>query len=167
MLGPSLLVAPLFHPSTITFYLPSGVWTPLFPLSSSSSSTTTISPSSLSPSKPSPFDKITGPKWITLRSVPMDHVPIYVRENTVLALGPEGVGKPDWEYCGPEVALEFRGYELEEDGEGVEVMIPKGKGAEVGARVVVRRKKGGEGEKGLDVVVQEGELKGKWTAGCW
>ena len=150
MLGTSLLVAPIFHESRVEFYLPAGTWTPFFPAPTSS------------PSHAHLGEKITGPKWVKFTSVPQDHVPVYVRENSVLVLGPEGVGKPDYEYC--KVALEVRGYELREGGE-VEVRVPTGKKGEIGAKVVVKREKGKKEE--LEVKVLEGKLLGAPKTSVW
>lgn len=84
-------------------------------------------------------ETLTGPRWHTIPSYPFTRIPCYVRENTVLLLGPEDVTVPDYEYA--EVGLEVRKYEIEV-GEGeVVVDVPSGRGAEWAGRVVVR---GGE-----------------------
>lgn len=131
MFGESLLVAPVFHSSTATFYLPAGKWTDIW--------TDTVT---------------TGPEWVTIESYPLDLIPVYVKENSVLLLGPEDVQVPDYEYS--KVELEVRCYQLSGD---VEVEVPVGKGA--GIAGVVKVSKDGE--------VDGGEIKavkGKATVGA-
>ena len=102
MFGDNLLVAPVFHASKATYYLPSGTWTCLW------SNT-----------------KHVGPKWVTEDTYPFDLIPVFVRQNSVLLLGPKTVAKADYEYS--KVELECRGYDVEEE---VEVRVPTGKGGE-------------------------------------
>ncbi|WWD19436.1 hypothetical protein CI109_103896 [Kwoniella shandongensis] len=101
MLGDSILVAPVFHDTTATFYIPAGKWTDYWT-----------------------GEIIEGPKYVT-KEVSIDYIPVFVRPGSVLLLGPEDVTVPDYEYS--KTQLEVREYQLE--GE-VEVSIPVGKGAE-------------------------------------
>jgi len=101
MLGDSLLVAPVFHASTATFYIPAGKWTCFWT-----------------------GEVIEGPKFVTKKDYPLDSIPVFVRPNTALLLGPEDVTVPDYEYA--KVGLEVRAYALESE---VEVKVPTGKGA--------------------------------------
>lgn len=90
MLGPSLLVAPIFVPDgeDSEYYIPEGAWTSFF----------------------HPELVITGPKWVK-EVVPIDEIPVFVRPGTVLCLGPDKVGRPDYEL---NKTLEVRLYELSE-----------------------------------------------------
>ena len=72
--------------------------------------------------------------------MPIDEIPVWVRQGSVLCLGPEGVGRPDYDFAG--AGLEVRVYELEE-GQVVEAAVPRGKGKE-GAGVVRAKMEGGE-----------------------
>ena len=78
MLGPSLLVAPVFVPDgeESEYYLPAGRWTSFF----------------------HPERTLVGPPWVK-EVVPMDEIPVWVRPGSVLALGPAGTGRPDYEYA--------------------------------------------------------------------
>ena len=118
MFGDSLLVAPVFHKTRATFYLPEGKWTCLW------------------------SDKvIQGPKWITEDDYPLTSVPVYVKQNSVLLLGPQDVSIPDYPYA--ETELEVRAYEVNEE---VEVEVPTGKGKEIAGTIKVG-KNGVEGGK--------------------
>lgn len=90
MLGPSLLVAPVFVPDgeESEYYIPEGTWTHFF----------------------HPELVITGPKWVK-EVVPIDEIPVFVRPGTVLCLGPDKIGRPDYEL---NKGLEVRLYELSE-----------------------------------------------------
>lgn len=110
MLGDSILVAPVFHDSTTTYYIPAGKWTCFWT-----------------------GEVVQGPKYVT-KDVPLDTIPVFVRPNNVLLLGPENVTVPDYEYA--KVELEVRRYQLQEEGD-VEVHIPVGKGAEWAGSVKV------------------------------
>ncbi|KAG9023526.1 hypothetical protein FRB95_012978 [Tulasnella sp. JGI-2019a] len=103
MLGDSLLIAPVFSDDTAQYYIPAGNWTCFW-------------------SK----KVITGPKWVSESSYSFTRIPIFVRPNTILLLGPEGVTTPDYSYA--EVGLEVQKYELE--GGKVSVQVPTGKGVE-------------------------------------
>lgn len=109
MFGDSLLVAPVLHESRAQFYLPEGTWTCFW------SNETEV-----------------GPKWITKEDYPLDSIPVYVREGTVLLLGPEDVVVPDYKYG--EVQLEARAYQVKED---VEVQIPVGEGKAWAGKITV------------------------------
>jgi len=122
MLGPSLLVAPVFVPvgEEAEYYLPAGTWTSFW------DDTRTVQ----------------GPRWVR-EHVPIDVLPVWVRPGAVLLLGPKGTGRPDYDYT---KNLEVRAYALEE-GARVTVDLPRGKGTEVvGAITVVKEKGSGSGE---------------------
>ena len=100
MFGKSLLVAPVFHKTKVQLYLPAGMWTCIW------------------------TDKVVqGPRWV-IEDVPLDRIPVYVRENSVLVLGPDDVSTPDYSYSS--VPLEVRTYQLAKD---VTVDVPKGAGS--------------------------------------
>ncbi len=101
MLGPSLLVAPVFVPKEeeSEYYLPEGRWTSFF----------------------HPERMVDGPVWVK-EVVPLDEIPVWVRPNTVLCLGPTGIGRPDYEYA---KAVDVQVYELQES-RVVDTEIPKG-----------------------------------------
>ena len=75
MLGPSLLVAPVFVPlgETSEYYLPQGRWTSFF----------------------HPERTLVGPTWVK-EVVPIDEIPVWVRPGSVLCLGPSNMGRPDY-----------------------------------------------------------------------
>lgn len=100
MFGDSLLVAPVFHGSKASFYIPAGKWTCYWT-----------------------GEVIEGPKYVTKTDYPLDLIPVFVRPNTALLVGPEDVSVPDYEYA--TVGLELRTYQLETD---VEVKVPTGTG---------------------------------------
>jgi len=60
-----------------------------------------------------------------MEDVPLDRIPVYVRANSVLLLGPEDVSTPDYSYS--TVPLEVRTYQLTD---AVIVDVPKGAGSE-------------------------------------
>ncbi len=100
MLGDSLLVAPIFNDRSMAeFYLPTGIWTNFFT-----------------------GEKKEGGRWY---EEPCDymHIPLYVRENSVIALGTIET-RPDYEY---DKNYELKYYELE-DGKPVSTFIPDMKG---------------------------------------
>ncbi len=107
MFGDSILVAPVFHESSVTFYIPEGRWTCFWT-----------------------GESLVGPRFITKTDYPLDMIPVFVRPNSVLLLGPEDVTVPDYEYS--KVALEVREYELENE---VGFDVPVGKGSEWAAHV--------------------------------
>jgi alpha-glucosidase (family GH31 glycosyl hydrolase) len=90
MLGPSLLVAPVFvcEGEETEYYIPEGVWSSFF----------------------HPEVQVAGPKWVK-EIVPIDEIPVWVRPNTILCLGRDGVGKPDYEL---NRSLELRLYGVDE-----------------------------------------------------
>ncbi len=132
MFGPNLLVAPVFVPEheESEYYLPAGTWTSFF----------------------HPERSVVGPTWIK-EVVPIDEIPVWVRPGSVLALGPAGVGRPDYEYA---KELEVQVYELA-DGQVVETTIPTGKGSEKAGVVKVERK---QGEVFVEVVSGDVQLSG-------
>ncbi|KAF5376550.1 hypothetical protein D9757_008298 [Collybiopsis confluens] len=77
MMGPSLLVAPVFVPEDedTEYYIPAGRWTDFWDHSRT----------------------IVGPAWIKER-VGHDIIPVWVRPGTVLLRGPANTGKPDYDY---------------------------------------------------------------------
>ncbi len=112
-----MLVAPVFHKSKATYYLPAGKWTDLW------------------------SDKVVeGPRWVTEEDYPLTSIPVFVKENSVLLLGPEDVKIPDYPYG--EVELEVRAYEIKDE---VEVVVPTGKGKEIAGKIKVN-KNGVEGK---------------------
>ncbi|KAI0078161.1 hypothetical protein K474DRAFT_1706714 [Panus rudis PR-1116 ss-1] len=106
MLGPSLLVAPVFVPQEeeSKYYIPAGRWTSFF----------------------HPKRTIVGPRWVKER-VPIDEIPVWVRPGTVLCLGPAGIGRPDYNFA---ENIEVVVYEPAE-GQVVEAEVPTGKGKEI------------------------------------
>lgn len=114
MLGPSLLVAPVFVPESeeTEYYLPKGKWTSFF----------------------NPQRVLQGPMWVK-EKVALDDIPLWVRQDSVLLLGPEKTGKPDYEF---NKGLEVRVYELT-DEDSVRIHVPRGKGVDLVGEVVVRR----------------------------
>ncbi len=109
MLGDNLLVAPVFHKDTANFYIPAGKWTCFFT-----------------------GEIIEGPKYVTKTNYPLDMIPLFVRPNSVLLLGPEDSLIPDYEYS--KVKLEVRQYQIE--GEVV-VDVPVGNGPDWAGKVTV------------------------------
>lgn len=112
MLGPHLLVAPVFVPEgeESEYYLPAGRWTSFF----------------------HPERVIEGSIWVR-EVVPIDEIPVWVRPGSVLCLGPTGVGRPDYAFA---EALEVQVYELAQ-GQVVEVEVPTGKGKEIAGTIRV------------------------------
>ncbi|KAF7295119.1 Glycoside hydrolase family 31 protein [Mycena indigotica] len=113
MLGPSLLVAPVFvdEKEETEYYIPSGIWTSFF----------------------HPERTVQGPIWIK-EVVPLDELPVWVRPGTVLCLGPEKIGRPDYDYT---KNIQVRAYQLAEGqivqaniADGVNVTVEK-KGGQV------------------------------------
>ncbi|PSR88895.1 hypothetical protein PHLCEN_2v5044 [Hermanssonia centrifuga] len=133
MLGPSLLVAPVFVPQgeESEYYVPAGRWTSFF----------------------HPERTVDGPTWVK-EVVPIDEIPVWVRPGSVLCLGPSGVGRPDYELAKD---LEVKIYELGEE-QIVQVEVPQGKGNK-SAGVVEAKRRGNDvvvrivsGEVGLSEV---------------
>ncbi|PPR04952.1 hypothetical protein CVT24_010410 [Panaeolus cyanescens] len=131
MLGPNLLVAPVLVPlgEESEYYIPAGIWTNFF----------------------HPERTIQGPVWVK-EQVPLDELPVWVRPGSVLLLGPEKIGRPDYDYA--KIGLEARVYQLEE-GVEIVVKIPTGKGTDVAGRVTVKKEAGGSvtvnADEGLSV----------------
>jgi len=118
MLGPSLLVAPVFVPTDeeSEYYIPAGRWTSFF----------------------HPERTVTGPTWVK-EVVPIDEIPVWVRPGSILCLGPKGVGRPDYELA---KSVEVHVYELAA-GQVAESEVPTGSGKEI-AGVVKAENKDGE-----------------------
>ncbi|KAF8201474.1 alpha-glucosidase [Pholiota molesta] len=119
MLGPNLLIAPVFVPQgeEAEYYLPAGKWTSFF----------------------HPERTIEGPQWVR-EHVPIDDIPVWVRPGSVLVLGPDGVGRPDYDYT---QGLEVRAYALEGTG-AVTVDVPVGRGLALAGVVTVNWVKGSD-----------------------
>jgi len=135
MLGSSLLVAPVFGNATYEheYYLPAGKWTSFWDDSR----------------------VVEGPRWVR-EKVPYDEVPVWVREGSVLVLGPKGAAKPDYDYLESGTIKVYDG-----PFDKLEVVIPRGKGKEVASTVTVIRSKEGKiqvSSKGDDISRLEGEL---------
>ncbi|KAH7915998.1 glycoside hydrolase family 31 protein [Hygrophoropsis aurantiaca] len=113
MLGPSLLVAPVFVPKEeeTEYYLPAGRWTSFF----------------------HPERTIQGPAWVR-ETVPLDEIPVWVRPGSILALGPAGSGRPDYAL---NQNLELHLYEIE-PGQSVTAVLSNGGGSTVDAVSVER-----------------------------
>jgi alpha-D-xyloside xylohydrolase len=98
MLGDSLLVAPIFNDKSLAkFYLPEGKWTNYFT-----------------------GEVKEGQKWYT-ETVPYTEIPLYVKENTILALGKEEKAVYDYE---DDVTLKV--YQLQ-DGKTAKTVVYDGK----------------------------------------
>lgn len=75
MLGPALLVAPVFNDRHLgIFYLPAGVWTDFFT-----------------------GEELSGGVWVE-RTYDYLHLPLMVRQNSIVALGAVD-GRPDYDYA--------------------------------------------------------------------
>lgn len=113
MLGPALLVAPVFVPSSeeTEYYIPSGMWTSFW-------SERTIE----------------GPKWVK-EAIALDDIPVWVRPGTLLALGPRGTKRPDYDYTKD---LEIMIYEIGV-GQLVECCVPSGTGAGIAGIIRAQR----------------------------
>ena len=139
MLGESLLVAPVFAEDNdeVEFYLPAGTWTSFW----------------------SSEDVIVGPTWVR-RRVPYEEIPVFVRENTVLALGKPGIGRPDYDYTND---LEVHIYGPLNEGRQVTAVIPSGKGVDrpVEIRATCLRR---ESSAEIKVEISKGQLNGSWRA---
>ncbi|KAJ3788593.1 alpha-glucosidase [Lentinula aff. detonsa] len=77
MMGPSLLVAPVFVPQEeeTEYYIPVGRWTNFWDHSRT----------------------VVGPVWIK-EHVTLDQIPVWVRPGTLLLRGPPKTGRPDYDY---------------------------------------------------------------------
>ena len=101
MLGPSLLVAPVFSADgAVSYYLPRGRWTNFF---------TGVT--------------AEGPRWMEEKHGCLS-IPLWVRPGTLLALGSEE-GKPDYDYADGPV---LQAYEIPE-GEPLTASVPSLDGA--------------------------------------
>ncbi len=110
MLGGSVLVAPVFSEAgDVDFYLPEGRWTHLFT-----------------------GEEVNGGRWRHERHGFMS-MPIYVRPNTLLAIGADA-SRPDYDYADE---VELRLYALDE-GQRAEATV-RGIDAEVQMRAAVSR----------------------------
>jgi alpha-glucosidase (family GH31 glycosyl hydrolase) len=111
------LIAPVLVPNEerSEYYIPVGRWTSFF----------------------HPERVVEGPTWIK-EFVPIDEIPVWVRPGTMLCLGPEQTGKPDYQY-NKDVHVHL--YQLP-DGQSLESDIPSGKGVAIGGRVRVTREFG-------------------------
>ncbi|KAF8162970.1 glycoside hydrolase family 31 protein [Crassisporium funariophilum] len=137
MLGPSLLVAPVFVPlgEETEYYIPAGRWTSFF----------------------DPTRTIDGPKWVR-EHVPLDEIPVWVRAGSVLVLGPDGIGRPDYDYT---QGIELRVYHL--GGQQVVVDVPVGKGSAIAGSIRVTLAK--DSAAGPEVDADEGlKIASIWTA---
>jgi alpha-D-xyloside xylohydrolase len=75
LLGPWLLVAPVFDPQgRVRVYLPEGRWHDFWS-----------------------GEAVEGPRWLDLR-MPLDRLPVYIRDDSLLPMGPEQsyVGERPW-----------------------------------------------------------------------
>ena len=90
MLGDNLLVAPIFNDESVgSFYLPQGTWTDFFT-----------------------GEEMTGGVW-TEKTYDYLHLPLMVRENSIVALG-SCDDKPDYDYAD---GVELRVYALADNQE--------------------------------------------------
>jgi len=78
---------------------------------------------------------IQGPRWVKKENYPFTSIPVYIRENTVLLLGPENVDVPDYDYA--KVGLEVRSYQVADDQEVV-VQVPSGDGPKWAGKITVK-----------------------------
>jgi alpha-D-xyloside xylohydrolase len=102
MLGSDLLVAPVFSPSEVSFYLPAGRWTEFFSGHS-----------------------VEGGRWMTQRHG-FDSLPLYVRAGAVLPLGARD-DRPDYDYRD---GLTLAAYPGPDGDQSVLVTTPDGQTAE-------------------------------------
>jgi alpha-D-xyloside xylohydrolase len=112
MLGPSLLVAPVFHESAVEYYVPEGEWTRL----------PDVTAEGLAPT-------VTGPRW-TAEEHGYDSLPVLVRPGTVLPVGARD-DRPDYAWA---EGVTLRCTRLPE-GFDEEVLVPGGTGAPATFRV--------------------------------
>jgi len=118
MLGPSLLVAPVFDASQVTYYVPEGTWTSLLDGSS-----------------------VTGPQWVR-ETHGFDSLPLLVRPGSIITWGAT-TDRPDYDWADG-VTLEIFGIE---DGQSLTTRVRKAKGRDAvftatrsGDEVVVKAK---------------------------
>ncbi len=127
MLGPSLLVAPVFVPveEESIYYIPKGRWTHYW------DQTRTI----------------LGPVWVR-EVVPLDEIPLWIRPGTILPTGPKGIGRPDYNYT---QGINVNVYGLLE-GQTLQASLPAQNGTKAAAVISAERT-----SRGLRLEVQEGE----------
>ncbi len=84
LLGSDVLVAPVFSPADVTFYLPAGTWTRLpLDLGSLVEGGATV-------------ETVAGGRWLN-ETHGFDSIPLYVREGAVLPIGGRD-DRPDYDY---------------------------------------------------------------------
>ncbi len=110
LFGDSLLVAPVIHPSKSNYYIPEGKWTCFWT-----------------------GEVVKGPKWVHHDNYPLDTIPVFVRPETVLLMGPRNIDIPDYDYSN--VELECRHYQVTRE---VSAKVPVGKGAEWAGEIFVQ-----------------------------
>ncbi|WP_431220277.1 alpha-xylosidase [Leifsonia xyli] len=106
LLGRDLLVAPVFSPSEVEFYLPAGTWTEFFS-----------------------GRAVSGGRWMRQRHG-FDSLPLYVREGAVIPLGARD-DRPDYDYRD---GLELVAYPGADGERTVTVTTPDGATAEYTVR---------------------------------
>lgn len=108
------MVAPVFVPLSekTEYYLPAGIWTSFF----------------------HPKRVLTGPTWVK-EHVPIDEIPVWIRQDSLIALGPPGTGKPDYDYT---CDLELNIYALR-DGGSVTTHIPRPQGDKTAGSIKATR----------------------------
>jgi len=127
LLGPALLVAPVFSDQgPVEYYLPAGRWTDFFTGAMRD-----------------------GGRWMREESLDFFRIPLWVRENSVLALGTEET-RPDYDFAD---GVTLRCYQLA-DGADLLVRIPTATG-DTAARFRVRR-------DGLTVTVRREQGNQPW-----
>lgn len=133
MVGNNLLAAPIFDESgQVEFYLPPGTWTSFF----------------------DPQETRTGPGWFR-ETHGFGTLPLYVRENTILVLGKEGIRGAVYDYAQD---VEIRLYQVGEGG--AEAALVDSKGKELGVVGVSAEGKVVKGEeilKGKYIVRKDGQ----------
>ncbi|UAJ80395.1 alpha-xylosidase [Leifsonia sp. ZF2019] len=102
LLGPDLLVAPVFSPADVEFYLPAGTWTSLLT-----------------------GERVEGGAW-RRETHAFDSLPLYVREGAVLPLGGRD-DRPDYDY---REGLTLAAYPGPDGERAVTVTTPDGETAE-------------------------------------
>jgi alpha-glucosidase (family GH31 glycosyl hydrolase) len=113
MFGPNLLIAPVFvtEGEESEYYIPEGTWTSFF----------------------YPDRTVTGPRWVS-EVVPLADIPVFVRPNSALALGPSDIGKPDYDFS---QNVELRLYEIAEGT--LKIDLPGIKNGEIAGSIDVAR----------------------------
>jgi len=135
MLGSSLLVAPVFGNDKYDheYYLPPGKWTSFWDDSKVAE----------------------GPRWYK-EKVPYNEVPVWIRQGSVLVLGPKGVTKLDYDYLESGTIKVYDG-----PFEKLDVIIPRGKGKDIASTITVLRSHDGKiqvSSSGDDISRLQGEL---------